>query len=504
MIDCFVQYSVENGVGSVQAEIIADTLVTMSSVSIRGKVISRMRRVIERTSIQPCRHLVEHPSWNEIAVLLRFILMLSFNNTGPVMPYIPEIFHIVSILVVTGPTLIRSSVHELVVNTIHTLCTMGIPLADENVKKLHFVLNDVCDSKNRVSFGLTKQHANAFTITKETTTDFADSIELSSLQNIVRLLLDALNYGAPTVDIANMWRARWMGLVTSTAFYFNPAIQPRSFVTLGCLAQDEVDDDLIYQILVALKGALAIFNESDSSLITSIMMCLSNVIDNLPADSRYLIHLFWLAIALVQIGHPSTFPIAVQFLHSVLRALDSRKLFVNRSIGDVLLESRVELGSISCELDEACGVNFDDYFSFAVAVVLLRGLKQCDTKDVVYQCLTSFLEIDSKQSEEQGIIEAGTLGYLAGLLPFAAKDDTLRELLRLAGISDVDLDGIDFGASLAGLFDILEIPDNSTALLLISLLVTLLNASENESEKFFLYGILADAAISVPEVFALV
>lgn len=487
-----------------QAEIIADTLVTMSSVSIRGKVISRMRRVIERTSIQPCRHLIEHPSWNEIAVMLRFILMLSFNNTGPVMPYIPEIFHIVSILVVTGPTLIRSSVHELVVNTIHTLCTMGIPLIDENIKKLHFVLNDVCDSKNRVSFGLTKQHANAFTITKETTTDYAESIDLTSLQNIIRLLLDALNFGAPTVDIANMWRARWMGLVTSTAFYFNPAIQPRSFVTLGCLAQDEVDDDLIYQILVALKGALAIFNETDSSLIVSIMMCLSNIIDNLPSDSRYLLHLFWLAIALVQVGHPETFPAAVKFLQSVLRALDSRKLFAHRSIEEVLLEARRDLGDISYELDEACGVNFDNYFSFAVAVILLKGLKQCDTKDIVFQCLTVFLEIDCKRSVEHGIIEAKTLGYLAGLLPFAAKDDTLRELLRLAGINEIDLDGIDFGSSHTGLFDILEIPDNSTALLLISLLVTLLNASENESERLFLYSLLADAAISVPEVFSLV
>lgn len=504
VIDCFVQYSVENGVGSMQAEIIADTLVTMSSVSIRGKVVSRMRRVIERTSIQPCRYLTEHPSWNEIAVLLRFILMLSFNNAGPVMPYIPEIFHIVSVLVVTGPTLIRTSVHELVVNTIHTLCTMGIPLVDDNIKKLQFVLNDVCDSKNRVSFGLTKQHANAFTITKETTTDFADSIELSSLQNIVRLLLDALNFGAPTVDIANMWRARWMGLVTSTAFYFNPAIQPRSFVTLGCLAQDEVDDDLIYQILVALKGALAIFNESDSSLIVSIMMCLSNIIDNLPSDSRYLLHLFWLAISLVQVGHSTTFPTAVYFLQSVLHALDSRKIFYNGSIEEVLLEARAELGEIAIELDVECGVNFENYFSFAIAVILLRGLKQCESKDIVFQCLTAFLEIDSKRSIEQGIIEARTLGYLAGLLPFAAKDDTLRELLRLAGISDVDLDGIDFGASHAGLFDILEIPDNSTALLLISLLVVLLNASENESERLFLYGLLADAAISVPEVFALV
>lgn len=504
VLDCFVQYSVEYGIGSAQAEIIADTLVAMSGVSIRGKVISRMRRVIESTSIQPCRHLVEHPSWSEIGVLLRFILMLSFNNTGPVMPYIPEIFHIVSILVVTGPTLIRSSVHELVVNTIHTLCTMGIPLSDENTKKLHYVLNDVCDSKNRVSFGLTKQHANAFTITKETTSDFADSIDLSSLQNIIRLLLDALNFGAPTVDIANMWRARWMGLVTSTAFYFNPAIQPRSFVTLGCLAQDEVDDDLIYQILVALKGALAIFNETDSSLIVSIMMCLSNIIDNLPSDSRYLLELFWLAIALVQVGHPAIFQTAVRFLQSVLQALDTRKLFDQRSIEVVLLETRSELGDIADDLDNACGINFTNYFSFAVAVILLKGLKQCENKDIVFQCLTSFLEIDCKRRVEHGYIESRTLGYLAGLLPFAAKDDTLRDLLCLAGISDVELDVIDFGSSHAGLFDILEIPDNSTALLFISLLVTLLNASENESERLFLYTLLAVAATSVPEVFALV
>ena len=136
-----------------------------------------------------------------------------------------------------------------------------------------------------------------------------------------------------------------------------------------------MDDDLIYQILVALKGALAIFNETDSSLIVSIMMCLSNIIDNLPSDSRYLLHLFWLAIALVQVGHPTTFSIAVQFLHSVLRALDSRKLFEHQCMEDVLLEARHELGDICSELDEVCGVSFDNYFSFAVAVVLLSWIK---------------------------------------------------------------------------------------------------------------------------------
>lgn len=198
IIDSFVQYSVENGLGSVQAEAMADTIVTMSSIAVRGKVISRMRRVIQRTSLRPCRNLTEHAAWTEIAVLLRFVLMLSFNHSGPGKPYLPEIFHIVSLLVGTGPTLIRASVHELVVNIIHTLCT-SMPLAEENVKKLHFVLDDVCDSKNRVYFGLTKPLANAFTITHETMNDYAESVNLSSLESIIRLLLEALSIGAPSI-----------------------------------------------------------------------------------------------------------------------------------------------------------------------------------------------------------------------------------------------------------------------------------------------------------------
>ncbi|KAI9317519.1 hypothetical protein BX666DRAFT_2026794 [Dichotomocladium elegans] len=503
IIDSFVQYSVEHGVGSPQAEVMADTIVTMSSISVRGKVISRLRRVIQRSSLRPSRSLTEHPAWTEIAILLRFVLMLSFNNVGPGKPYLPEIFHIVSLLVGAGPTLIRTSVHELVVNMIHTLCT-SMPQSEESVKKLHYVLNDVCDSKNRVYFGLTKPHANAFTITQETMSDVAESVNLSSLESIIRLLLDALSIGAPSIDVANMWRARWMGLVTSTAFQFNPAIQPRSFVVLGCLAQDEVDDDLIYQVLVALRGALAIFNETDSNLIVSIMMCLSNVIDNLPADSRYLRSLFWLAISLVQMRHQATFTPAVEFLQSVLRALDAHNLFSRNGLVDVLMDSRAQLGDIAKELDMACGVSFDTHFSFAVAGVLLKGIQQNNAKEVVFQCLTTFLEIDCKRSMEQNVVEARTLGYLAGLLPLAAKNNTLRELLRLAGINDFDLDSLEIGTTYVRIFDSLEIPDNTTALLLVSLLVTLLNSAESESERLFLYSFLSEAAVSIPEVFALV
>ncbi|KAI7872193.1 hypothetical protein BDF14DRAFT_1757760 [Spinellus fusiger] len=503
ILDAFIQYSVENGVGSPQAEAMADTFVTMTSVVVRGKVINRMRKVIQFTSMHPCKNLTEHSVWPEIAVLLRFALMLSFNCSGCIKPYLPEAFHIISILAATGPTFIRASVHEFVVNTIHTLCT-GTEIREASSKKLQFLLIDICENRNRIHFGLAKNHAKAFTITQETLRDISEPTNLSSIESIVYLLLETMNVGAPSTDIANMWRARWMSLVTSTAFQFNPAIQPRSFVILGCLAQEEVDDDLLYQILVALRGALAIFNKIDSSLIVSILMCLKNIIGSIPADSRYLLSLFWLAIALVQMGSAPIFTMAVEFLRSVLLALDAHHFFENFGLVEILLRAREPIADIARELDGISGVSFENHFSFALVSILLRGSKLCDPEDRVYQCLTTFLEVDCKNSLERDVVEARALGYLAGLLPIAAKNNVLSELLRLAGIGDVTMDSIKAGSDYVKVFDALEIPDNTTALLLVSLLANMLRSAENEAERLFLYGFLAESAISIPEVFSLV
>lgn len=124
--------------------------------------------------------------------------MLSFNNASPVKLYLPELFHVVTLLVGNGSIMVRASVHELVVNIIHTLCTT-IPLPDDQIQKLHFILNDVCDVKNRIYFGLTKNHANSLTITPDTLADQSDGMDLASLECMIRLLIEGLKLGAPSV-----------------------------------------------------------------------------------------------------------------------------------------------------------------------------------------------------------------------------------------------------------------------------------------------------------------
>ncbi|KAI9282283.1 hypothetical protein BY458DRAFT_429071 [Sporodiniella umbellata] len=508
VIETFIEVSNKHGVGSVQAEVLADTLVTLSSVSIRAKLASSLRKALYRTSFKPTRTLTEHETWPEIAILLRFVLMLSFNHQGPIKRIVPELFYIVSLVVGIGPTLVRASVHGIIINTIQSLCTR-IPLSTDCVKKLQINLTELSDSKNRLLFGLNRTNSSAFDISPETLNDTVESISLTSLETIVSRLSDVLTIAAPNIDMANCWRARWMSLVASTAFQFNPAVQPRAFVILGHLGREEIDDDLLYQILVALRGALSIFSESDTGLVTSIIICLKNVVGNLPSHSVYLLQLFWVAVALVELNRPTIFSLAVELLEAVFRSLDNNGFFSGEnSASEVLLAARFPIEDAANQLDRLCGVNFSSNFSIAIAGIIMKGLQHGDAKSLVYSCLCTFIDIERKQSyknyskEGDGVIDSKTLGYVAILLPIAVKNDSINELLELCGVIDFEIVGN--GKTYEGIFDKIDIPDTTTALLFISLLSTMLNASDTEAERIFIYDLLSEAATSIPDVFALI
>ncbi|KAF7723612.1 Ras GTPase activating protein ira2 [Apophysomyces ossiformis] len=481
VIETFIEASVEYGIGTPQAEALADTIVTLANATVRKKLVLRLRRILHRTSFSPTRCLSVHTAWVEVAVLVRFILMFSFNSHGPVRSCIPELFHIVSLVAGIGPTLVRASVHGIVVNVIQSLCTT-MPLNEGDTKKLQLLLSELSGSKYRLLFGLSNPRADAFTINPETMTDDREPMQLASLEMVVSRLLEVVQYGSVSTDLANAWKTRWMSLVTSSVFQFNPAVQPRIFVVLGVLGDQEIDDDLLYQIMVALRGALAIYTENDSTLVVSILMCLRNIVRSLPSHSRYTLQLFWVGVALVELNSSAVFPMALEFLQSILRVLDANDFFVADTAADVLLAARENLGMEM--LDATCGVNFRTDFSFAMACLLMKGLHFSETRELIYQTLTTFLTIESKHGLSP------TLGYIAGLLPIAQKDVTLQDLV--------------WAGAKGSFFDVYDVPDDTSALLLVSFLVAQLNLTESESDRLFLYELLSEAAMAIPETFALV
>lgn len=87
------------------------------------QVIGRMCKIIDKTCLSPTPTLEQHLMWDDIAILARYMLMLSFNNSLDVAAHLPYLFHVVTLLVATGPLSLRASTHGLVINIIHSLCT---------------------------------------------------------------------------------------------------------------------------------------------------------------------------------------------------------------------------------------------------------------------------------------------------------------------------------------------------------------------------------------------
>lgn len=145
VLDNFIQKSVTSGLGSPQVEIMADTAVALASANVQlvaKKVIGRLCRVMDKTCTNPTQYLEQHMNWDDIAILARYLLMLSFNNCLDVARHLPYLFHTVTFLVCSGSLSMRASTHGLVINIIHSLCTCSKPsFTGEWDKHIHFQFN---------------------------------------------------------------------------------------------------------------------------------------------------------------------------------------------------------------------------------------------------------------------------------------------------------------------------------------------------------------------------
>ena len=391
-LDELIKAAMNFGFNSEGAETIGSICSSFETLTIRSKVITRLRRALNRTTSWGTRHLVDVPIWNEICVLLKICLAISFDSRVQAQLFLPELFHIITMVVNCGTLQVRSTVHSLLVNTVHSIST-SFPLEDENLAKLKTILTSLSEPKMCLLFSLNRPTSrDAVAIQEQRGIDSATS---STIEQITNLLLEIITVAAPSIDMANIWRARWMSLVASTAFQNNPAIQPRAFAVMGCLAKEDVDDDLLYQVLVVLRTSLTRFTENgDDEMLTSVINSLTKMISNLSPSSRYLRQLFWVAISLVRLGSGMVFNCAAALLETTLRTIAASGDFKDNQMVNVLISAKRTIDEAAIQIDNLYNIRFDARnFHFALAATVTKGLQTPSTKPVTLKVLSAFVEI---------------------------------------------------------------------------------------------------------------
>ena len=251
-----------------------------------------------------------------------------------------------------------------------------------------------------------------------------------------------------------------MGLVAATCFQHNPATQPQAFTVLGYLASDEVDDDLVYQILVAMSTTLTDFTEADDVLIVSMLRCLSRIIPGLLSSSRYSSSLFWLAVGLLQLGYIPLFAASLELMLTALRALDASAPS-GQSLSEVLMEARKSVGDPAKKLDQVCGVSFESDVCFSLVAVVFKGVRHPSTRKLAVEVLMELLKLSSvsTQGEDEMMptIAPDGLAFFTALLPVVA--GSLVDLKALFAAGGMELpDDVLQDLSTLSVFELLAIP----------------------------------------------
>ncbi|XP_075265585.1 neurofibromin-like, partial [Convolutriloba macropyga] len=218
VLDSFIKVSIAGEAEKVNAEIMADTAVALASSNVKlvsKKIISRLCKTIEKTCESPVFPLESHVLWEEMAVLQRYLLMLSFNNSLDVANHLPYIFHVVTMLVSTGPKYLRASTHGLLINTIHSLCTCNqLVFSEETMRFLRLFLAELSLDKFYRLFYIEDVKSSAVTAFQcnEKINGVGEKLKLQDLECLVDSLVEVMEACLAEMP-GSLWLQQWAELV---------------------------------------------------------------------------------------------------------------------------------------------------------------------------------------------------------------------------------------------------------------------------------------------------
>ncbi|KAJ6460124.1 hypothetical protein C8R47DRAFT_1161242 [Mycena vitilis] len=513
VLDELIRSATDGGVGSSRCETIGLLLASMTSIGVRGKLIFKLRKSLTKTTGgKPPRTLQDYPNWGEISTLVRLCHVAGYQTQRPShnMLYVPEILHLVTLTASVGPPLVRKSVYGGVVNLLQAMY-IGRG-EDAPASDLLQLLGELETSESHKLFGLTRLAQSSEYINHDV---IGDKHKVDAQEKLTALLARILEVTAGSRGLLNVWRARWMGLATSSAFQYSPAVQMRSFTTLGTLLTQEADDDYLYQMLVALRTALQQASETDAAIVVTMLRSLAKVVPALPDSSRYFVSLFWLAVTLLESSHVVFYVEASTLLAVTLESMRSRGMFRHASVSTVLLEGRDPLESVLHQFEQVLSISFDTNFSFALASVLFKGMRASIVKAEAEAVLRTLLNVTMRpyvrEDEMNGVRDAlsvEALGYFIALLPVSATPASYRRLLRECGIGEASLpetSGLDDEADAPRIqVSLLGIDGAATALLAASFIGAVVTSAQgNDAETEMLYCLLSDIGEMYPDIVAM-
>ncbi|KZT57183.1 hypothetical protein CALCODRAFT_470049 [Calocera cornea HHB12733] len=514
-VDEVVKAAVDGLTGTRKTDILADTLVLLSSTYARGKTIARLQKLLTRVTFRSSAPFTDNALWNEVAILTRLVLVLTSETENPmhVIGYFAELSHFITLLAGTGPDKMRISVHGITLNLLQALSNLRQELRSD-FSSIQGMIELLRSNDFLRDFGLVQTKFAGLE-----NTEFivgTGQLPVDAMRRITGFLLDAAEAGSETPSQANAWRARWTSLLVATALRSPPYVQTRSYYILGTvltsvpLSGPYIDDDLVQQFLHALDVIITKpVTEGKNNCLASILDCLCRILFALPDESKYPTNLFWLAVMLFQSNIKALYRPLVELMRGILDVLQRRHYLEHVAFSDYLLDARLSLTYDWTGLEANIGLQFQTYFSICLAHCITYALRNPDTQDAASTLLYSLLmatRSKERDLEPGSLLSHDSIGYFLALVTVSTTPSAMLQLLRTARVGedwypDSLMDpAADPNATPILSFGMLGIQDHDKALVTAAFLLSLLRGARSDAERELLCHMLADISQEFPKV----
>lgn len=132
----------------------------------------------------PQSDLLEATLWPQIATLTRLDAAAAFNNRSQALLFLPELFHLTTLLVGAGPLASRQTIYHLTLNTLHSLAST----AEEDASRTALIAAVKRFGSDEVE--------QLFGLRNEPSQGLGEGISLSSLDILVKEFLVVLDTAA--------------------------------------------------------------------------------------------------------------------------------------------------------------------------------------------------------------------------------------------------------------------------------------------------------------------
>ena len=166
---------------------------------------SRLReQTLAQTYVKPSSRLTTNVAWNEICTLTQINALLAFSPQSSLdtQLFLPELCHIITLLLDSGSVLMRQTVYGLFANVIHSLAASQLT-GDMDGPALQRLMVTIQGVETVSFFGLVS-NGSILDLSGEEDRDGADVSSLAGTETIAKLLGEVISAGAVSIGKCNL------------------------------------------------------------------------------------------------------------------------------------------------------------------------------------------------------------------------------------------------------------------------------------------------------------